>query len=88
LQVDVEAVAVGRPLGQQRRAPLLGHRAQDDVLDIGLGLVGEVDPGDHAVQQPLGEDRDVDVRSLQAALAVRHPPRLQRADRELAGLHQ
>ena len=85
LQVDVEPVAV---VGRRRRSAcargLVGQRPQDDVLGVGLGLVGEVDAGDDAVEDAAREHRDVDVRRLQAALAVGHPAGLERADRVLA----
>ena len=43
---------------------------------LAVGLVAEVDPGDHPVQQASGEDRHVDVRCLEGPLRRRHRTRL------------
>src|SRR5215218_11187490 len=61
LEVDVEAV-VGA--GDQRAALTVGQRGQHGIRGVGFRLVGEVDAGDHAVEQPASEDGDVDVRRL------------------------
>src|SRR3954447_22404881 len=57
LHVDVEAVAVGAALRDQRVPARLGHALQHGVA--GVVLVGEVDPGHAAVEHPAGEHVDV-----------------------------
>src|SRR4051794_21377825 len=86
LQPEVEAGAVvGRSGEQGPPGGVVGQRPQDDVLVVGLGLVGEVDAGDHAVEQSAREHRDVDVRRLKTSLAVGHPAGLEGEDAELTG---
>src|SRR3954447_4849223 len=74
LQAHVEAVAVLAGLHDQRPAARLGHALEHRVTAV--VLVGEVDPGDAAVEHPAGEHVDVDV----GRLAVAEPPGLERED--------
>jgi tetratricopeptide (TPR) repeat protein len=69
LKPDVEAVAPDRGvgLGQQRGAPLDRNPGERRIGSVGLGLVGEVDPGDGPVEHPARKHRDVDVRRLRGA---------------------
>ena len=57
---------------------------QHGVGVVRVGLVGEVEPGDHPVQQPASEDRHVDVRRLRLAVCRRHDAGLDGADGPLA----
>src|SRR3954447_17402235 len=68
LQAHVEAVAVLAGLHDQRPAARLGHALEHRVTAV--VLVGEVDPGDAAVEHPAGEHVDVDVRRLAVADAA------------------
>src|SRR5437764_12989044 len=64
LQSDVELepfVVSGR---DQRATPFIVHSRQYGIIGVGLLLVGEVHPGDDAVEQATGEHGDVDVRGL------------------------
>src|SRR5262249_55978364 len=73
LESDVESVAVVGALRDECRAGgVVGQGTQCPVLRVGLRVVGEVDAGDDAVQQPAREHRHVDVRRLHAAQPVGH----------------
>ena len=67
LEVDVELVAVGAALGDERRARLLVEAREHRIGGVGLRLVGEVQARDDLVQQPAGEDGEVDVGRLRGS---------------------
>ncbi len=58
-----------------------GTSGEHAVLGVG-GLVREVQPRPHGLQQPTREDEHGDVRCLQAAFAVVHAARLAEHERE------
>ena len=64
-----------RRLGHERRALRLGQPGQHRIGGVGLRLVGEVEPGHDAVEQPAREHREVDVRRLRARRPGRAPAR-------------
>ena len=74
LEVDVELVAVGAGLGDERRARVLVEAREDGIGGVGLPLVGEVQAGDDLVQQPAGEDVEVDVGRLRGLVGGRRGP--------------
>src|SRR5437667_7603075 len=75
LEVDIEA-QVAVLLARHERGPALRvvDGGQDRVGGVGLGLVGEVDPRHHAVEQATGEHRHLDVRRLEATARAGHRP--------------
>ena len=64
LEVDVELVAAVDGPGDEGRARLLVEAGEHRVGGVGLLLVGEVQARDDLVQQPAGEDGEVDVGGL------------------------
>src|SRR5215210_2916534 len=80
LEAHVETVSAPLARGDEGRPGRRVERGEQRIGGVGLLLVGEVDPGHHAVQQPAGEHGDGDVRRLAAGRA-----RLHRADRPRAG---
>src|SRR3954452_5280691 len=81
LEVDVELVAVGAGLGDEGRACVLVEARQHRIGGVGLSLVGEVHARDDLVQQPAGEDVEVDVGRLRGlAGGARDRPRLEGED--------
>src|SRR4051812_9027511 len=68
LQSHVEVVAVCDELRDER--PTAGFRdaVEHRVVVVRANLVGEVEPGHDAVQQPPREHGDVDVRRLRLAV--------------------
>ncbi len=76
LQADVEAQAA--VLGDRdERLALLGREPREHgVGRVRLRLVREVDARDGPLEQPAGEDTDLDVRRLQPPVRPRHAPGL------------
>src|SRR5215475_3890208 len=69
-------VALGDQGGAARGIDAFQHR----ILVVGRIAV-EIEPGCHSVEQATGEDRDVDVRRLHAALRPRYAAGLHGAER-------
>src|SRR2546430_3369882 len=72
LQPDVEVEHATTTL---RDEGLLARRldeVQNRIGGIGLGLVRKVHPRHQVTEQAPGKDRDVEVRSLHAAIRLRH----------------
>jgi hypothetical protein len=78
LEVDVQVVAAGHRGREQGRPGRLGQGGQDRVGRVRRRLVGEVDAGHRLAQQPPGEDRQVDMGGLAAAVRPGHRSRLDR----------
>ena len=64
LEVDVELVAAVDGTGDEGRSRLLVEAREHRIGGVGLPLVGEVQARDDLVQEPAGEDGEVDVGGL------------------------
>jgi hypothetical protein len=78
LEVDVQVVAAGHRGREQGRPGRRGQGGQDRVGRVRRRLVGEVDAGHRLAQQPPGEDRQVDMGGLAAAVRPGQRSRLDR----------
>src|SRR4051812_32736855 len=85
LEMDVEAVAAVLA-GRDEGGPgiVVREAGEHRVGGVGLLLVLEVQPRDDLVQEAAGEDRQVDVRGLLAAVRRGHRAGLEREDRPRA----
>src|SRR6478735_4825415 len=87
-QIDVEPPgSVRLALGDQGVTARFGDQSEDRVGLVALAI-GEVEPGRQTLQQPAAEDRERDMRRLQAVAGAGHaagPDRAKAEDAVLVG---